>query len=93
MENLEAEKRRHHNNFMMDFENYVLAQWDSRQGIPTGLRRYENEAWAELMRSNLEYSDTTWEAYVEWVSQGGGDEYFRPWNVNDGPGIDLADAI
>ena len=70
------EKRRHFNNFMLDFENYVLSKWDSRQGIPTGPRRHENKAWAELMKSNLEDSDTCWEAYVEWVGQGGGDEWF-----------------
>ena len=75
-----AEQRRdlerHHNNYMMDFENWCLSLWDSRQGIPFGCRRYENEAWAELMRRNLEDSDTTWEEYVEWVKQGNGDEWF-----------------
>ena len=73
----QLEKRRHYNAFMMDFENYVLSKWDSRQGIPTGPRRYENEAWAELMKSHLEFSDSCWEDYVAWVSQGGGDEYFQ----------------
>ena len=67
-------------NFMMDFENWVLARWDSRQGIPTGPRRHENEAWAELMKSNLEDADTCWEEYVAWVAQGGGDEYFQEEN-------------
>ena len=71
------EEERNHNNFMMDFENYVLSKWDSRQGIPTGPRRYENEDWAELMKGNLEVSDSCWVDYVAWVSQGGGDEYFQ----------------
>ncbi len=66
-----------HNNFMMDFENYVLSLWDARQGIPTGLRRYKNEGWAKLMKSNLEDSDTCWEEYVAWVDSGGGDEWFE----------------
>jgi len=74
----EAKQRaRDHNNFMLDFENYVLSQWDARQGIPTGPRRYQNEDWAKLMKSNLEFSDTNWEEYVAWVEQGGGDEWFQ----------------
>ena len=72
----QRKRKRDHNNFHMDFENYVLSKWDSRQGIPTGPRRYENKAWAELMKSNLEDSDTTWDIYIRWVSEGGGDEWF-----------------
>ncbi len=70
----EAQRRRYQNAFLMDFENWVLTLWDLE--IPTGPRRYENEAWAALMQSNLEFSDTCWEEYVEWVKQGGGDEWF-----------------
>ena len=73
----ERDKKRHHNNFMMDFENWVLKHWDARQGIPTGPRRYENQEWAKLMKRNLEDSDTSWDEYVEWVRQGGGDEWFQ----------------
>ena len=73
----EATKRRAHNNFMMDMENYILRQWDSRQGVPTGPKRYLNEEWAKLVKSNLEFSDTNWDEYVSWVSSGGGDEWFQ----------------
>ena len=72
----EAQRRRYQNAFLMDFENWVLTLWDARNGIPTGPRRHENEAWAALMQSNLEFSDTCWDEYVEWVKQGGGDEWF-----------------
>ena len=70
----EMRRRRYYDAFMMDFENYVLSRWDLE--IPTGPRRYMNETWAALMQSNLEFSDTCWEEYVEWVKQGGGDEWF-----------------
>ena len=69
----EAQRRRYQNAFLMDFENWVLTLWDLE--IPTGPRRYENETWAALMQSELEFSDTCWEEYVEWVKQGGGDEW------------------
>ena len=65
-------------NFMMDFENWVLEhKWDARAGIPIGKDRHENEAWAEVMREALEFSDTTWAVYVAWVKAGGGDEWFQ----------------
>ncbi len=73
----EAERRRYRDAFLMDFENYVLHEWDSRWGIPTGPKRFENENWAALMKSHLEFSDTCWDEYVAWVQQGGGDEWFQ----------------
>ena len=73
----EAFRRRAHDAFMMDMENYILRQWDSRQGVPTGPKRYLNEEWAKLVKSNLEFSDTNWDEYVSWVSNGGGDEWFQ----------------
>ncbi len=73
----EAERRRYQDNFLMDFENYVLREWDARGGIPTGPRRFENPNWAALMKSHLEFSDTCWDEYVAWVQQGGGDEWFQ----------------
>jgi hypothetical protein len=72
----EARRRRDHDAFMMDFENWVLTLWDARNGIPTGPRRFENEAWAVLMQSKLEFADTCWDDYVEWVKCGGGDDWF-----------------
>ncbi len=41
-------------------------------------RRFENAEWAELIKRNVypHHSDIDWEEYVEWVSNGGGDEWF-----------------
>ncbi len=72
------EEKRALNSFMMDFENYVLTLWDARNGIPTGPQRFEDEAWAALMKTQLEFSDTCWDEYVAWVRDGGGDEWFQP---------------
>ena len=66
--------------FMMDFENSVLENdWDARQGIPTGPRRYENPEWAKMIRSQVypHHSDVNWREYVSWVRGGGGDEWFQ----------------
>ncbi len=70
------ERLRHRDAFYMDLENYILGQWDARQGIPKGPRRHENELWAAHVKGHLEDADATWAAYVSWVSQGGGDEWF-----------------
>ncbi len=65
--------------FLMDFENDVLGYWDAHKGIPRGPRRFENKEWAALIMSQVfpHHSDVDWEEYVEWVSQGGGDEWFQ----------------
>ena len=62
--------------FLMDFENAVLEDWG--RDIPTGPRRFEKAEWAELIKRNVypNHSDLDWDEYVEWVSQGGGDEWF-----------------
>ena len=73
----EKERRKHRNNFMMDFENWVLGHWDARQGIPTGPTRHGHAYWATHMQEHLRDSDTCWEEYVAWVESGGGDEWFR----------------
>ena len=67
------------NAFLMDFENDVLRYWDARKGIPRGPRRFEKQEWAALIMSQVfpHHSDVDWEEYVEWVSQGGGDEWFQ----------------
>ncbi len=62
--------------FLADFENNCLAEWDARQGIPTGPKRYEDEAWAAHVLSMLEFSDTSWIEYVTFVNEGHGDEWF-----------------
>ncbi len=66
-------------NFLLDFENEILQSWDARKGIPRGPRRFENPEWAALIKRNVypHHSDVDWEEYVEWVSQGGGDEWFQ----------------
>ncbi len=65
--------------FLMDFENDVLRCWDARKDIPRGTRRFEKQEWAALIMSQVfpHHSDVDWEEYVEWVSQGGGDEWFQ----------------
>ena len=65
--------------FLMDLENEILREWDARKDIPTGPRRYENAEWAELVKRNVypHHSDVDWHEYVEWVSRGGGDEWFQ----------------
>ena len=62
--------------FLTDFENAVLEDWG--RDIPTGPRRFEKAEWAELIKRNVypNHSDVDWYEYVEWVSQGGGDEWF-----------------
>ena len=59
--------------FMMDLENAILQDWDARQSIPQGKRRFENPHWAALVQRNVypHHSDVTWSQYVEWVQQGG----------------------
>ena len=68
---------RDRNNFLMDLENWILHKWDSRQGIPQGPRRFENEAWATLVKTGLQDSDTSWEEYSAWCLAGYGDEWFQ----------------
>ncbi len=64
---------------MMDWENAILGDWDARNGIPRGPRRFENTEWAALIRQHVfpHHSDVDWQEYVQWVSQGGGDEWFQ----------------
>ena len=70
----------------MDFENSLVVDWDARNGIPTGPCRFEKAEWAELVKRNVypNHSDVDWDEYVEWVSSGGGDDWFmeqlrNPW--------------
>ena len=68
-------------NFMMDFENQCLSQnWDSsKRQHPKGPNRHEDPEWAEMIKSQIypHHSDIHWDEYVEWVSRGTGDEWFR----------------
>ena len=66
--------------FLMDFENSVLQNhWDSNVSHPTGERRHENKEWAEMIQSQVypQHSDVDWWEYSEWVTRGGGDEWFQ----------------
>ncbi len=67
--------------FMMDFENSCLSQnWDSRKRAhPKGPNRYKDPEWAAMIQSHVypHHSDIDWEEYVEWVSKGGGDDWFQ----------------
>ena len=71
---------RDHDDFMMDFENWCLGKkWDSyKSPHPTGKNRYENKNWADMIQKEVYpyHSDVDWFEYVEWVQNGGGDEYF-----------------
>ena len=63
--------------FLMDFENSLLSDWYG--AIPTGVNRFENAAWAQLVKQNVfpSHSDLDWDEYCSWVSRGGGDEWFQ----------------
>ena len=67
--------------FLMDFENACLAShWDSSvMAHPRGNRRYEHEEWAAMIKNQVfpHHSDVDWGEYVEWVQNGGGDEWFQ----------------
>ena len=66
----------HQDSFLMDFENSCLMSWKFPH-FPKGNRRHEDPHWAELLKSEIsKYSDVTWEEYVLWVEDGGGDEWF-----------------
>ena len=70
--------RRGRDAFLMDFESDVLRDWDATKGIPTGPRRFEKAEWAKTVRMHCFPNNphVDWDEYVEWVSQGGGDEWF-----------------
>ena len=64
-------------NFLMDFENACLE--DFRGAHPIGRERYKHPAWAAHIKANVfpYHSDIDWLEYVEWVSNGGGDDWFQ----------------
>ena len=63
--------------FMMDFENSLLTDWTHT--IPTGVLRFEKDAWSQLVKRNVfpNHSDVDWDEYCQWVNQGGGDDWFQ----------------
>jgi hypothetical protein len=65
--------------FMMDFENDLLRQWDNRtKEYPKGRKRFMDREWAKLVTSQVYpfHSDVDWDDYVDWVANGGGDDWF-----------------
>ena len=65
-------------NFLMDLENDILREWDASVYMPVGPKRFEKAEWALLVQNNVfpHHSDVDWDEYVDWVSSGGGDEWF-----------------
>jgi hypothetical protein len=61
---------------LTDYENYQLARFDSRDGVPQGLDRLTNEKWVAHMQADLPLSDFTWQQYEFHCKSGFGDEWF-----------------
>ena len=72
---------RSRDSFLMDFENACLSQhWDSSKNEhPKGVQRHLNLEWAAMIKTQVfPYRlDVTWDQYVEWVKEGGGDDWFQ----------------
>jgi hypothetical protein len=77
------------NLFMMEFENELLWLWGSRtkgnrtkgthiKEHPKGRKRFMDHEWAKFVTSQVYpfHSDVDWDDYVDWVANGGGDEWF-----------------
>ena len=65
--------------FFLDFENSLLCEFDSSQGIPTGTHRYEDPVWAAHVQRNVwpHHSDIDWFEYRLFCTLGYGDEWFQ----------------
>ena len=61
---------------MTDYENWLLARFDSRGGVPVGLERLTNRRWTDHVQADLPMSDFTWGQYEAHVKAGFGDEWF-----------------
>ena len=71
-------------NFMMDMENHFFKKvWGERYliRIPKGNKRYLDQEWSDLMKEYIDDNFTalelTFDRYVKWVENGGGDEWFQ----------------
>ena len=65
--------------FMMDFENSCLENnWNNSIRVK-GPTRHENAEWAAMIQSHVfpKNSEIDWQEYVDWVRNGGGDEWFQ----------------
>ena len=70
---------------LTDYENWLLARFDSRDGVPVGLERLTNEKWVAFVKADLPMSDFTWSAYEAHVKSGFGDEWFFDQDRPTGP--------
>ena len=61
---------------LTDYENWLLARFDSREGVPQGAERLTNERWTTHVQQDLPKSDFTWGGYVHHVKRHFGDEWF-----------------
>jgi hypothetical protein len=80
--------------FMMDFENDVLRDFDGGY-VPKNKNRHTDSRWAALVRRNVDphHTDVTWAEYAEFVSNGGGDQWFMEEKAEEpstGPALQLA---
>ena len=55
---------------LTDYENWLLARFDSRQGVPMGLERLTNERWVAHVKADLPKSDFAWGQYEAHVKAG-----------------------
>ena len=61
---------------LTDYENWLLARFDSRNGVPQGLERLTHERWRAHVLEDIPKSDFTWDQYEAHVKAGFGDEWF-----------------
>ena len=78
-------EREGENLHLTDYENWLLARFDSRDGVPVGLERLTNEMWVAHVRADLPKSDFTWEQYEAHVKAFFGDEWFFDQDRPPGP--------
>ena len=75
---VEDNYKRHTDNYFMDMENDVLAAGGCKY---MDKRRVDDDVWMTKVRANMDTSPERLEAriaeYVEWVKDGGGDEWFQ----------------
>ena len=77
---------------LTDYENWLLARFESRGGIPQGMERLPDPRWVAHILEDLPKSDFKWEQYEAHVKAGFGDEWLfedRPpdeeWGEGDRP--------
>ena len=61
---------------LTDYENFLLARFDSRDGVPQGLDRLTNEKWVAHVQADIPMSDFTLAQYLFHVTKHFGDEWF-----------------